>query len=165
MHWYVIYTKPQQERRALINLERQGYECYLPMLTSEKLRRNAVTTAEEPLFPRYLFIHLDPKGTGQSWAPIRSTKGVNRMVTFGKDPAKVDDRLIGILRARSLTSASKPKKLFTAGERLLITDGSFAGIEAIYQMSDGESRAMVLIELLSKPVKLAMAPSNLRKIN
>ena len=28
--WYLIYTKPRRERAALENLERQGYQAYLP---------------------------------------------------------------------------------------------------------------------------------------
>ncbi|MDR0735595.1 MAG: hypothetical protein LBF51_01965, partial [Zoogloeaceae bacterium] len=31
MHWHLIHTKIRLERRALENLERQGYECYLPL--------------------------------------------------------------------------------------------------------------------------------------
>jgi glycerol-3-phosphate dehydrogenase (NAD(P)+) len=38
-------------------------------------------------------------------------------------------------------------------------------IEAIYQMSNGEGRVMVLIELLSKPVKVVMAPQSLKKVS
>ena len=38
MHWYLIYTKPRQEKVALQNLEQQGYQCYLPLLPKEKLR-------------------------------------------------------------------------------------------------------------------------------
>ena len=40
----------------------------------------------------------------------------------------------------------------------------FAGIEGIYQMADGERRVMVLIELLSKQVRVRVAPANLRKV-
>ena len=43
MHWYLVHTKPRQEGLALENLERQGYECYLPTLPSEKLRQGVVT--------------------------------------------------------------------------------------------------------------------------
>jgi transcriptional antiterminator RfaH len=39
-----------------------------------------------------------------------------------------------------------------------------AGIEGIYQMADGERRVMVLIELLSKRVRVRVAPANLRKV-
>jgi len=75
MNWYLIHTKPRQENAALLNLEQQGYECYLPILLAEKLRQGSLSVIEEPLFPRYLFIRLDPSGGSQSWAPIRSTRG------------------------------------------------------------------------------------------
>jgi transcriptional antiterminator RfaH len=45
-----------------------------------------------------------------------------------------------------------------------IKDGPFAGLEAIYQLDDGERRAMVLIELLHKPSRITLAPASLRKI-
>ena len=50
------------------------------------------------------------------------------------------------------------------GERVRLTEGPFAGIEGIYQMADGERRAIVLIELLSKQVRVRVAPANLRKV-
>lgn len=164
MLWYVIHTKPRQEQRALLNLEQQGYECYLPVLAIEKLHQRVLSVAVEPLFPRYLFIRLDVGQTGKSWGPIRSTKGVSHLVTFGKDYAKVDEKLIDALRVQGDALSSQPQRLFAQGERVLVTEGAFAGIEAIYQMSDGESRAMVLIELLSKPAHLKISLANLSKI-
>lgn len=165
MHWYVIHTKPRQEKRALLNLEQQGYECFLPMVTVEKLRKGAVSVVEEPLFARYLFILLDVSLSGKGWGAIRSTLGVSSLVTFGAEPAKVDDRLIEILRTQKDVLCSQPQRLFAQGERVQIVDGPFAGIEAIYQMNDGESRAMVLIKLLSKPVQLKISPASLHKIS
>jgi transcriptional antiterminator RfaH len=46
----------------------------------------------------------------------------------------------------------------------MIVEGAFAGLEAMYQMADGEGRVMVLIELISKPVQLHVAPASLRKL-
>ena len=105
------------------------------------------TATEEPLFPRYLLIRLDADGTGQSWAPIRSTKGVSQMVTFGGEPAKVSETLVAALRQRE---AEEPRPLFAPGERLTIGEGPFAGLDAVYEMPDGDRRAMVLIEILGK---------------
>ena len=164
MHWYVIHTKSQQEQRALLNLEQQGYECYLPLLSVEKLRKGRVSVIQEPLFARYLFIHLDTSQTAKSWAPIRSTLGVNCMVTFGSEPTKLDKRLIEALRTPNDSACNSPQSLFVKGEKLQITQGPFSGIEAIYQLHDGESRAMVLINLLNKAVQLKIPPANLRKI-
>jgi transcriptional antiterminator RfaH len=164
MHWYLIYTKPRQEKCALQNLEQQGYQCYLPLLPKEKLRQGALALSEEPLFPRYLFIKLAQDFMAKSWSPIRSTKGVSRLVRFGVEPAKVEDALIDSLKAYEACILGEPIRLFAPGERVRVTYGPFAGIEGTYQMADGERRVMVLIELLSKSVALQMLPGSLRKI-
>lgn len=163
--WYVIHTKARQEQRALMNLEQQGYQCYLPILNLEKLSRGRLKVVEEPLFPRYLFVSLDASRYGQNWAPIRSTWGVSDLVTFGNTPAKIESALIALLRQQQKGLSEDPKRLFIHGEQLLIADGPFAGIEAIYQMPSGENRAMVLIELMGKLAQMQIAPVYLRKIS
>lgn len=165
MHWYLVHTKPRQEQCALGNLERQGYQCYLPTLPSEKLRQGLLKVSNEPLFPRYLFIRLGHGGAAKSWAPIRSTKGVSRLVSFGVEPAKVEDGLIELLRTQEASVQAEPERLFNTGERVRLTEGAFAGIEGVYQMMDGECRVMVLIEILSKPVIIRVAPGSLSKTN
>jgi transcriptional antiterminator RfaH len=164
MYWYVIHTKPRQEQRALLNLEKQGYECYLPILTIEKLRQGVMVIVDEPLFPRYLFINADSAGFAKGWSPIRSTKGVSRLITFGTAPAKVEEQLICVLRAHSDAVSGSPQRMFSAGDRVVVSHGPFAGLEGVYQMKNGESRAMVLIELVTKSALLHVAPANLRKV-
>lgn len=163
MDWYLIHTKPRQEKCALENLERQGYQCYLPRLPTEKLRQGMLAVADEPLFPRYLFVRLGLGDSAKSCAPIRSTKGVSRLVSFGIEPARLDDGLIELLRTQEAAVQTEPERLFKPGERVRLTEAPFTGIEGIYQMADGERRVMVLIEILSKPVALHVAPANLRK--
>ncbi len=161
MDWYVIYTKPSQEQRALENLQRQGYECYLPMRTVEKIRRGIITTVDEPLFPRYLFVSQTATDHEiKSWASIRSTKGVIHLITFGNEPAKMDDQFVQQLK---LMGHRGKQKLFINGEKLQIMEGPFKGLEAIYQMDNGESRVMVLIDFLGKQTTLITSPKNLQK--
>jgi transcriptional antiterminator RfaH len=163
-NWYLIHSKIRQERVALENLERQGFECFLPLIRAEKLRRGALQVVQEPLFPRYLFIRLGTGVESQSWAPIRSTLGVSRLVTFGQTPAKIDDELIADIRIQS-NSAEVQLRHFNPGEQVVVTDGPFVGVEAIYQMPDGEGRVMVLLNILSKQVKLRVSPASIRKVN
>jgi len=164
MSWYLIHTKPRLEQCALDNLQQQGFECFLPQIRAEKLRRGKLVEVDEPLFPRYFFIQLDTGNHAQSWHPIRSTKGVSRLVSFGQEPAKVGDALVALIRTQC-DSAEVLQRHFTPGESLQITDGPFAGLEAIYQMSDGEQRVMVLLNIMSKPVALSLEPTDVRKIN
>jgi len=159
--WYLVHTKPRQEDVALTNLERQGYECYLPQMRIERIRRRKAEVATEPMFPRYLFIRLDSSDQGKSWSPIRSTLGVSQLVHFGARAAKVDDALVDLLRQRE--QAMPLNAMFTNGDSVIITDGPFAGIEAIYQTADAERRAFILLEILSKPVSMQIDTGRLRK--
>jgi len=162
-HWYLLQTKPQQETRALTNLAQQGYPVFCPMLLVEKLRRGKVSMILEAMFARYLFIQLDSSRSGLGWASIRSTLGVSHLVSFGGIPAKVDAELIARLQQHEQQAA--PEHLFHAEERLLIADGPFAGLEAIYQATNGEGRAMVLIELLGQSTKLQVPAASLSKLS
>ncbi len=164
MSWYLVYTKPREEQRALLNLERQGFECYLPMCLTEKLCRGEVTIADEPLFPRYLFIHLGHDESSPGWGSIGSTLGVSRLVTFGSEPAPVNTQLIEALKDQEAAQQDNPHRLFQTGDRVRITEGPFSGLEAIYQMSEGANRAMVLIEILSKSTKLKVPVTGLCKM-
>ena len=159
--WYLIHTKPRQEEVALINLERQGYECYLPQMRIERVRRRKAEIVTEAMFPRYLFIRLDSSDQGKSWSPIRSTLGVNQLVHFGTRPAKVDDTLVDLLRQRQ--HGTPAEAMFHNGDSVVITDGPFAGIEAIFQTADAERRALILLEILSKPVLMQIDAGRLRK--
>ena len=117
--------------------------------------------ATEPMFPRYLFIRLDSSDQGKSWSPIRSTLGVSQLVHFGARAAKVDDTLVDLLRQRE--QALPTEAMFHSGDAVVIADGPFAGIEAIYQTVDAERRAFILLEILAKPVSMHIDAGRLRK--
>lgn len=74
--WFVVYTQPRQEFRALENLQRQDYECFLPLIKVQKIRVGKCIDVTESLFPRYFFIRLF-EGVS-NFAPIRSTRGGKR---------------------------------------------------------------------------------------
>jgi transcriptional antiterminator RfaH len=163
VHWFVVHAKPRQEQVALENLTRQGYSCYLPTVSVERIRRGQLNVVVEPLFPRYLFVQLGTSESAQSWAPIRSTKGVSRLVTFGNVAVRADDELIAAIRGHANVIATQPQRLFERGERVVVTEGPFSGIEGIYQIANGERRAMVLIDFLTKKPQLAIPIASLRK--
>ncbi len=145
MLWYAVHSKPKQELRAVENLENQGFESWLPMMTVEKLRRGRLTEVVEPMFSRYLFIRLDTEHS--NWSPIRSTIGVSRLVSFGNRPAPIADTLIQALRQ---LPERAPERLFRAGQDVSFIDGPLKGLQGVYQAESGEARAMILVELMSK---------------
>ena len=156
--WHLLQTKPRQEFRALSHLENQGFVCFLPTLLVERIARGKTTMSAEPLFSRYLFIRL-AANVGH-WSAIRSTRGVSKLVSFGGRFSTLPDICVEALQK---AQQDAPQRLFNPGERVTITDGPFAGLEGIYKMSDGEARALVLIDLMNQPQKLKFAIEVLRK--
>jgi transcriptional antiterminator RfaH len=157
--WYVVHTKPREERRALEHLERQQYRCYLPDRPVERLRQGRRIEATEPLFARYLFIRLD--NSNSSWLPIRSTRGVSRMVQFGERFPALPEGLVETLQE----ARQKTRELFAVGERVVARSGPFSGVEAVYLEPDGDRRVMVLMEILGRDHKLSLPALDLRRSN
>jgi transcriptional antiterminator RfaH len=87
--WQLLYTKPQAEERAELNLRRQGFATLLPRV------RNGSESG--PLFPRYIFSGHRP---GQPTACLRSTIGVLDVVRCGEQPARVPPEVIEEIRSR-----------------------------------------------------------------
>jgi transcriptional antiterminator RfaH len=148
--WYLVHCKPRQDERAEENLLRQGYTCYRPQHSCERIVRSRRLIVAESLFPGYLFIQL---AADANWAPLRSTRGVNRIVGFGGIPLRLDDRLITHLRQRTAT-ATKPA--LAAGDSVRITQGGFAELDAIFVAMDGEQRVILLLNMLNRQQKISM---------
>ena len=128
------------------------------------VKRATVVTQAEPLFSRYLFIQLDTNLSGKSWSPIRSTPGVSKLVVFGTEPARVDSGVIHLFKQREISVAADVTPLFQTGEQVTIMQGPFAGLNATFQMSDGDMRAMVLIDVLNQFSKLKLPLADLRRV-
>ena len=54
-------------------------------------------------------------------------------------------------------------RYFKADDAVLITDGLYQGLEAVYQMDDGMARAVVLLNLLQHPTRLTIDKTQLKK--
>src|SRR5690348_6775960 len=144
-HWYVIQCKTREDCRALEHLERQGYACYRPTLSVEKLRHGRRSTSQESLFPGYLFVQLDQ--VEDNWAPIRSTRGVIQIVRFSEDPAPMPHEVIESIRER-LAKGPPRTPYLQPGEQVVIAEGAFSDVEAIFVADDGSERVMLLMNLL-----------------
>ncbi len=162
--WYLIYTKPKQEEIALLNLEQQGYEAYLPKVSGLKRKQGRSIKTIVPMFPRYVFIHLDNQI--DNWAPIRSTIGVANLVRFGADAARVPDQLLTEIRSREDADGvvPLPNKDFTKGQTVRITNGPFEGYEAIFSEKQAQSRVMVMLKIAENFVNLKLDQHDIETI-
>ncbi|MFW7343436.1 transcriptional activator RfaH [Pollutimonas sp. H1-120] len=155
--WHVAYTKPRQEDIAKINLERQGFEVYLPLFKTFKKPRKGgdasqagVLLIHEPMFPRYVF--FKPKSATQSLGTLRSTRGVASVVMFGAAFAHIPLELLQSIRAaEQLRNDAGLDQVspFQPGSRVRLSDPALAGLEGLVQEVSAK-RVVLLLEILGR---------------
>ena len=148
--WYLIYSKPRREELARVNLERQGFTAYLPWVRQVRHRLGRSITRVEPLFPRYLFLHLD--AVNDNWAPIRSTLGVSSLIRFGEEPAAVPAELVEAIRVRDDAAGVQDLPLmdFQRGDSVRIADGPMMGYEGIFLARTSRERVLILLNIVGR---------------
>ena len=162
--WFAVFTRPRQERIALEHLERQGFQCFLPMAINPYQKRTARQTRIEPLFPRYLFLNAAPDQ--QSLGPVRSTRGVSTLVRFGMELARVPENVIDCIRSRRDPASGlvrlQPVSV-SPGDRVSVFDGPLAGAEGLFQACNGARRALLLLDMMGRQTTVEVDRMMLRK--
>ncbi|WP_338464144.1 transcription/translation regulatory transformer protein RfaH [Franconibacter daqui] len=159
--WYLLYCKRGQLQRAQEHLERQQVNCLTPMITLEKIVRGKRAPVSEPLFPNYMFVEFDPEEIHTT--TISATRGVSHFVRFGSQPAMVPLTVIEQLQNCQPEEVTDPQTPYE-GDKVVITEGAFEGLEAIFTEPDGETRSMLLLNLLNKQVRQSVKNTDFRKI-
>src|SRR5215831_1140275 len=93
--WFLVHTQPRTERKAEMHLGAQGFRTHLS--TIEKTIRHArqLRTIRAPLFPRYLFLILDP--ARDRWLSVQSAVGVSSLFTCDDRPVPVPKGVVETL--------------------------------------------------------------------
>lgn len=107
---FAYQTIPSLREYLLVDPEQRCVDNY-------RFGQGVLTVTDESLFPRYLFIRQGQGDSAPSWASIRSTKGVSRLVSFGSEPAHVPDRLVEALCEQEASVQVEPERLFKPGPR------------------------------------------------
>lgn len=148
-HWIVARTKSRRERWAAENVQRQGFEFYLPQYEIKAKRKgNLSQIRSEVLFPSYLFVRTDG-----SWRVLLSTFGISSIVLRGDNPAIMPQNEID--RLRSSTNDAGLVQLpghFRINQEVRARSGPFKHNTGIFQGQTSSGRNKVLMELLGGKV-------------
>ncbi len=117
----------------------------------------------EALFPRYLFLHVDP--TAENVAPVRSTQGVTGIVRFGgrltEVPRSFIESLIAAVDDHS-GAVELPTPRLELGDNVTILEGPFEGLHGVLLARNGEERVRLLITLMGKEARITLPTAVVR---
>lgn len=140
--WYLVYTRPNTERRVYDELRRRNVVAYLPVQkVCQVARQSLKNDTEVPLFPNYLFVQID---SAEQWS-ILDVQGITRYVSFGDAPVRLACQEISRVRELEcqLNSDKGQSEPIRLGDRVEITEGLFVGKQGVIMKMGGRKRAVV----------------------
>src|SRR5215475_4211720 len=144
--WYLVHTQPNNERKAELNLEVQGFATFLPQIERTIRHARRLITVRRPLFPRYLFVRLD---IGRDrWLSVNSTIGVSRLVAQEGRPIAVPFGIVENLIAHSDAGLTRLDHSLAQGQRVRILSGPLADFTATIMRLDARHRVDGLLEIM-----------------
>ena len=161
--WAVVNTQPHREHIAVENLQRQEFIPYCPLIKRRHRHARRANDVLRPLFPGYLFVKINPDLT--RWRPMLSTFGVRSVVRCGEEVSLLDDAFVQALRAREIDGViSRPASPYQIGQEVRVTDGAFGGLVATIIEMHERDRLTVLMQLLSRVVKVRLDESQVTSV-
>ena len=152
--WVVVQTQSRAEAKAKRHLVNQGFLTYMPVYLRRVRHARRTELVLRPLFPGYLFVQVDKEL--QRWRSINGTVGVRQILTDGHAPRFVPERIIEEIVARQddagvVQLVNTP---FSRGQPVRLMDGAFAEVPGLFQEMRDENRAVLLISLLGRKVRV-----------
>ncbi|MBC9913409.1 transcription termination/antitermination protein NusG [Chitinophaga varians] len=149
--WYLLYTRPNREKKVALHLDKRNVEFYLPIVKITKKWSDRKKTIEAPLFPSYVFTYLQ---SNRDYFDALGIEGAVQYVRIGKQIVRVDDTVVSNLKIllNSREELSVSQQYISAGEILHITEGPLAGLECEVVKYNGKDKIMVRVHLLNRAV-------------
>jgi transcriptional antiterminator RfaH len=152
IYWAALKTDPRRELTVQCQLRDLDFETYLPLLKTFKKYLGKGRRQIEPFFPGYLFARLS---RCSDLFRLRQVRGLNYVVSFDGQPARVDPHLIEDFRRREngkgYVCLRPPKDAYAPHQPLQIIDGPFIGYRGLFvRYLDGAQRVCLLLNVLSR---------------
>jgi transcriptional antiterminator RfaH len=142
VEWFCVHCRPQQETRAAIELTKQDFRAYMPLIDSKAM------------FPRYIFVQFDKDA--DNWGVIRSTRGCIDLLKNGFSPIPIRQSIMDAIMAYEPPAEPvQPDQTFTKDQKVRITTGILAGYEGLFEGTD-KQRVYALLTIVGKKVSVPM---------
>jgi len=161
-NWYAIYTKPRAEKKVFERLVLNGFNAYLPLVTSIRVWSDRKKKIATPLISSYVFVNTKYDELFNALT-IKGTSGILRYL--GK-PAIIRDHEIENLKILMNDSEQFTKlenDTFEKGEEVEVIKGPFTGLIGQSLSIQGKHRIIIEIEALGSRMAVKVPLGFVRK--
>lgn len=162
-NWYAAQLKANGFSKAVANLNRQGFQSFMPLRRKTVRHARQIGETLKPVFPGYLFIRF---GERQSdWRKVNSTIGVSKLISFSQNlPAPVSQELIDSLRLRcDQKNVLLPLTDLATGDRVKILSGAFSEFNGQIETLLPGDCARLLLQFMGQTTRVDIAKTELER--
>jgi transcriptional antiterminator RfaH len=147
--WFLLHTKPKQERAVVETLVARAVPAYCPLVLEPRLHARA-PRGPMPLFPSYVFARFR---AAEKFAAANYCPGATGVVRFGTELAAIDETAVDELRAREgalgyvevKAARARPRE----GSRVRVEGGPLGGLEGVVtRYLPGRDRVRLLLAMV-----------------
>ncbi|TDO96676.1 transcription termination/antitermination protein NusG [Marinomonas balearica] len=161
-NWYVIYTKPNAEKKVAQRLLDRQNDVFLPLATETRIWSDRKKTIQEPLFKSYVFVRCSIDELHK----IKTVYGFSHFVSFGGYPAVIPEKQIGMIKSIIAfhSDAKSVATRFIVGERVDIIAGPLAGMQGTLTQINGKNRVAIEVNHLNQSMLITLPEAYLMKL-
>jgi transcription antitermination factor NusG len=157
--WYVLYTKPRNEKKVAQRLSEAGYNVYCPLQKVRRQWSDRTKVVEEPLFKSYLFIQIEDHRRDE----VFTFPGTVRYLFWLRRPAIAREEEIATIQKWLGHYDHDRLKVtdITPGSYIRITSGKFMNEEGVL-LDTSQSKALVQLKELGIQLSLDLTQNELQ---
>jgi len=157
--WYAIWTRSRHEHVVRDQLERKGYEAFLPTIPKWSRWKDRKKKIDWPLFPGYCFARFDNRVR----LPILKCTGVVTIVSFdGEIVAIPDFEIDGIRRLVESDLQFDPCPLIREGMRVEVIHGPLKGVVGRLTRKGAHARLVLAVDLIGQAVSVEVDAADVK---
>ncbi|MEW6053635.1 MAG: UpxY family transcription antiterminator [Nitrospirota bacterium] len=152
--WFALYVKSKHEFVTDSALKEKNIETFLPSIPKRRQWKDRQKTVEFPLFPGYLFVHLQPRS--DEFMKVLKTKGAVTFVSLDSGvPTPVNHEEFSSLRL--MIESGKELDIYPhlkEGSHIRIRRGPLKGADGFLLKKEANYMFIVNINLLGRSIGL-----------
>jgi transcription antitermination factor NusG len=143
--WWVLHTKPRQEKSLARRLHEAKMPFYLPLVGRRTRIRGKVVTSYNPLFSGYVFLLGQER---ERVAALATNRVVHALPVHDQD--RLWDDLAQIRRLIETGAPITPEDRLEPGTEVLIKSGVLAGLRGTILRSGTKKRFVVQVNFIQR---------------
>src|SRR5260221_7880591 len=161
--WYAVRTLPRHEKLVARQLESQGIQSFLPVITKISEWSDRRKEVELPLFSGYAFVRVDHSSNDR--VRVLQTQGVVNFVGVQGTGIPIPDQEIENINTLLASKVNYQERPYLhVGQRVRVTGGALDGVEGILAAENSDRSLVISVGLIQRSLSVRVAGYNVEPI-